>query len=362
MFRSTAPFIKSPSPLTSLSARASASARRYRSRQTILSDSTKPVPWWERIQLFPQNVWQLYHDCWRVKDIYDASHTPRNTWTNHYKIMGRIPRRQQEQVRQVQEDISIVLPLVILWIPPIIGYLPMFLAVATPRQVLSRQFWNLYEREAYAILELQQRQAFYEVVSDHVWTSLLVHHHTVDLPLLGHDAAGPLWKLQQLFHEFCHTPLVHCEVQEHVMHLALATGHGQRFPPPLPQWMVQWWSPKWLLTRQIRLLAHQVWLDDKLLLEEGYHLQHCQALTDDEVREACRLRGLPVLLDYDEMRRCMTHHLEMVQDLWLSVPSDTPRLHLQLFVLHLAPLRYCAAQQQQQSPTQEKKKDGGTEA
>ena len=301
-----------------------------------------PVKWWERIRDFPRNVKQLYKDCLRMKDIYDASHTPNNAWTNRYGVMGRIPRRQQEQERQLMSDVRIVVPLIILWIPPIIGYLPLFAAMICPRQTLSRQFLNDFERESFAILEMKQRQKFYSALSNHTWASLslLNPHVTLQLVEWGEDAAGPLWDLEPLLDAFLRTNLVYAESlpTEHLVSLALANGYAQRFPLPIPNILAACTPNVWMV-KEIKELGFRIWRDDKLCLEEKYHLDCCNGMTDDEIREACLLRGLPVHVTYDEMRDCVTNHLLMVERLWQRRGGDVPKQHLQIFVLHLPAVR-----------------------
>ena len=310
--------------------------------KSTISNASGPVKWWERIRYFPSNVQQLYSDCIRVKNIYDASHTPNNAWTNRFGVMGRIPRRQQEQERLLMSDVRIVVPIIILWIPPIVGYLPLFAAIVCPRQALSRQFLNDYEKESFAILEMKQRQKFYAQLSSHMRASLSLVQPHADLPLVqwGEDAGGPLWDLEPLLDAFLRTNLVHAESlpSEHMTSLALAIGYAQRFPPPIPNILTSC-TPKAWMVREIKELGYRIWRDDRLCLEEYYHLDHCNGMTDDEVREACLLRGLPVHVTYDEMRDCVTNHLRMMETLWQKRGRDVPKQHLQIFVLHLPALR-----------------------
>jgi hypothetical protein len=317
-----------------------------RSKSTL--PSSRPVRWWERLRDFPVNVGRLYQDFLRVKDIYDASHTPNNAWTNRYGVMGRIPRRQQEQERQLVSDMRIVVPLLVLWIPPIIGYLPLFIAVGCPRQVLSRHFFNIYEQESFAILEMKQRQEYYSDLANYTWATLAVHHgNQVSMPpRVAEDAAGPCWDLVEqpdLVEKFVRTNLVHCEAlpREHLNTLALAMGYAQRFPPPISRLLVAC-SPSLWVAREMKELAYRIGRDDRLCLEENYHLDGCQGMTDAEVREACLLRGLPVHVTYDEMRECLTNHLTMVEILWKNKSQTVPRQHLQIFALYLPAMRkYC---------------------
>lgn len=325
----------------------------FRSKSTLPNNS--PVKWWERIRDFPKNVVHLYQDCQLIKDIYDASHTPRNQWTNHYGIMGKIPRRQQEQERLLASDLRVVVPLIVMYIPPIIGYLPMVFAIICPRQVLSRQFLTEHEKEQFAILEMKQRLKSLRDLSDHVWTSLVTitghhHHHQEEFPqvILEEDAAGPILDLEPLFDEFLKTNLIHCDQRardHHLTTLALAMGYAQRFPAPIPSLILKV-TPKMWVAKEVKELARHVWRDDRLCLEEMYHLDNCQGMTDGEVREACLLRGLPVDITYTEMRECMTNHLKMMESLWNKKgDSGVPKQHFQIFALHLPAVRRYYKQQ-----------------
>jgi hypothetical protein len=229
--------------------------------------------------------------------------------------------------------------MIIMWIPPIIGFLPLFLAIGAPRQVLSRQFLSEYEREVFAKWEMDQRLVPFPELADHVWASLNLNPHRLDMPVLGMDKAGPIWDLDVLFEEFRKTDLIHCDAlpRAHLKSLALVTGYAQRFPPPLPGFFVDC-TPKLWLSHEVKVRGRHIWRDDKLCIEEAYHAGGCEGMTDIEVRDACLLRGLPVRVSYAEMRVCMTNHLIMIERLRESRP-DEPRQHLQLLSLHLPALR-----------------------
>ena len=93
------------------------------------------------------------------------------------------------------------------------------------------------------------------------------------------------------------------------------------------------------MVQEIKKLGFDLWRDDRLCLEENYHLDKCRGMTDDEVREACLLRGLPVLFSYDEMRDCLTNHLLMMDGLLKKRGHNVPKQHLQIFALHVPAIR-----------------------
>ena len=107
----------------------------------------------ERVFKFGSGVGLLWNDFQLYRNIRDASTTPRNAWTIENKrleipssvvasqvIRSRIPWRQQEQQRRFIDGLFTVFPVVALWAIPVVGYIPMFVAIATPRQLLSRHF------------------------------------------------------------------------------------------------------------------------------------------------------------------------------------------------------------------------------
>ena len=158
---------------------------------------------WERIRIFPTSVSRLWKDWLLYQNIRDAAATPRNAWTipgtttqsatttttknannNAVDDEGRtvvspaevpllvakqmvhshIPWRQREQQRRFLDGLSTVLPVVVLWCVPIVGYVPMLLAIAAPRQLLSRHFHNDFEAVQYNRLAYRQRHAHFAAV------------------------------------------------------------------------------------------------------------------------------------------------------------------------------------------------------
>ena len=213
----------------------------------------------ERVWNFPRGAKQLYLHALRYKNIHDASRTPLNAWTIDHpwkktkvvdkeddenafsndeddemnesvstrkKIMnkfgfliygnerrpGRIPRRQYEQQRQTLEDYKLMGILLALWMPPIIGDLPVLLAAFFPRQVLTRQFHNPYEWEAYAQMEYSQRKSAFIALGDQFWgtilppapktLSLLFQSMTHADKEHREDAAGPMIDAIRLYAPF----------------------------------------------------------------------------------------------------------------------------------------------------------------
>jgi hypothetical protein len=122
--------------------------------------------------------------------------------------------------------------------------------------------------------------------------------------------------------------------------LCLSFGVYQQFPEFISQWMI-YFTPSWLLYRQVERLTEIVCHDDALLLEERHDGNNCELLTDQEVTDACLIRGLPVSMkDPVSVRReCLTNHLKMIARVKENM-CEPMNDGFKLFTMHLAPLRY----------------------
>ena len=269
-------------------------------------DKDGPVSWYVRARDFPNNVRELAYDLRRLLYIRDS--------------FGRRSRRQQEQVRMTLADVRVVTPTVLLWIPPIIGFLPLFLAIFTPRQVLSRQFFNTYERQEFAVLESNQRHQSISQLQSYLPTTTTTTS-----------------SMDSIYRSFPWSSLVDCSAL-HLRTLALATGYAQRFPLVWAQTAVRL-SPPALLRNEIGRVARQVYTDDTLLLEESYHTYGCEGMTDDELLEACLLRGIPIASpnNYPQLQKAMTQHLRVMEELRTKHQDDQEKISL--FALHLPALQ-----------------------
>jgi hypothetical protein len=196
----------------------------------------RPQTKWERVQNFPKGVVALIKDCLQYKSIHDASKTPLNAWTINSPLVrnnkqqggdscrgffiyedeirpGRIPRRQYEQQRQLQQDFRTMLPLVLLWIPPIVGFVPPIMAMVAPRQTMSRQFHNPYEIMWFNQIEYEQRKESFMKLGNLFWSSIplvnvrkvVVQQYLDDEKDRPHDAAGPVLDGMVLYSAFCTT-------------------------------------------------------------------------------------------------------------------------------------------------------------
>ena len=327
----------------------------------------------EIVNAFPAGVKRLYSDMLRYKNIHDASRTRLNAWTIRRNPLyhgfndmpfiivdeelrpGRIPRREHEEQRRLKEDLRKVIPVVALWAVPFIGTLLVFCAVLAPRQSLSRQFLNPYQKQLYASIEYRQRQENFETLGEYVFTSLMISAKRINISLLEEDAAGPIIDLMPFYVVFTNElpeaqaknfvlpvgKLASLESypREHLISLALANGLYQHLPNLLSSLgarLCPW------LKHEVRRIGTDIAVDDTLLLEEAYDSNGCESMTDEEVLDACLMRGLPVTVPLEEMRVCLTNHLSMIRTLKERVPSEKhkPSQGLKLLTMHLSSIRY----------------------
>jgi hypothetical protein len=287
--------------------------------QAIIKPNWRPSTLRERIVNFPTGVKKLMKDYELYKNIHDASRTRLNAWTLDHPLTkktppetnfeinaivtrpGRIPRRQYEQQRRATVDIGTSAPVILLWAVPMIGYVPMILGVAAPRQVLSRQFHNEFEIYHYAELEYQQRSKEFSGLAEMFWNTTPLGHRAseINIPSDKEDAAGPIIDALPLYSIFAnHTDgsskhqLVQGALQsvdsiprKYLVKLALAIGVNQNLPGWLSPFVTEW-SPKWWLQYRVRQTAQAVVEDDRLLLFERHHEDGCSSLTDVEVMDA----------------------------------------------------------------------------
>jgi hypothetical protein len=138
----------------------------------------------------------------------------------------------------------------------------------------------------------------------------------------------------------------------YLVHLALAVGVHQRLPTKLAVFATQYLTVSAWLRYRIRRRARALVEDDALLLLEG-HADDADSpppsnttLTDDELKDACLLRGLPVTGSTSSLRLCLQHHLTTVaraRASWRMIhgqhDDDDVDEGLGLLTLHLPILR-----------------------
>jgi LETM1-like protein len=263
----------------------------------------------ERFTQFPLAFKDLYYEGLLYKSIEDALHSRRNAW------QGRLPRRQFIQQQRFLQDARDIMPLFLLWIPPIIGYLPMILAVVAPRQVLTPQFTNEYERYLYAAWQANERRLHYPVVGK------MLSQRLSNIQTSGHDVAGPIIKADCLFDEWVQTDLSEIDrlPRRALQAMSGSLGLYHTLPIKVSKALLQV-TPRQVLTSHLKYRARLVGTDDKLLLQNCVD-DNIANMTNDEVIEACQARGLPVHVPLAEQREALKKHLLTISH--LPIPATT---------------------------------------
>ena len=132
----------------------------------------------------------------------------------------------------------------------------------------------------------------------------------------------------------------------------------------LAPWFLQAFFPSKYLQHRLLKISEDIIMDDAALLEEGQLDDGCDDMTDDEVLDACWLRGLPVgrfansgavgientatkEREIGSMRNLLTNHLRMMSFVMVDEGSGLRSRgslvrdsSLQLLVLHLPAIRH----------------------
>jgi hypothetical protein len=316
------------------------------------------------IRSFTKGIELLLDDYRTYRNIEAAeASSRRNSWVNC------IPRRQLEQRRQFLSDIQIALPTVALFMLPIIGYAAPLLAFAFPRQLLSRQFHTAWQQRTYATEEYNVRKLYYVKLTDLLirryqsydkdatTTTIVGSLLSSNAPIL-YDEAGPVICNMKLFVQFIfhtitttmsrsstlrmHNPLEFAGIEssldmstlsnctmldslsrEHLHLLFMTTGYT-KLPPYVATLLYnKYLFPSSIMKSVLRNVGSSIVHDDASLLQDlgdlshNYDLCALHHLTDEEVLEACTLRGLPVDTDIKstmQMRKCLYNHLLQMGD------------------------------------------------
>jgi hypothetical protein len=310
------------------------------------------------IRSFTKGIELLLEDYRTYRNIEAAeASSRRNAWVNG------IPRRQLEQRRRFLSDIQIALPTVALFMLPIIGYAAPLLAFAFPRQLLSRQFHTAWQQRTYATEEYYVRKLYFVKLTDLLIrryqsydkdataTTIVGSLLSPNAPII-YDEAGPVIRNMKLFMQFVfHTmtttvsrntlgmynPLELASIEssldmstlskctmldalsrEH-LHLLFMTTRYTKLPPYVATLLYnKYVFPSSIMKSIVRNVGSSIVHDDASLLQDlgdlshNYDLCALHHLTDEEVLEACTLRGLPVdtdIISTMQMRKCLFNHL-----------------------------------------------------
>mmetsp|Transcript_4802 Transcript_4802/g.13430 ORF Transcript_4802/g.13430 Transcript_4802/m.13430 type:complete len:593 (+) Transcript_4802:71-1849(+) len=416
----------------------------HQQQQEQIGESAREQSWrgmtpLERAQGFPAAVWDIWQDAAQYQNIVNATRTHRNAWTpaalsEHQQDVAHrlalflpgsselhhgddaqefqeksstskadaiVPWRQVVQQRQFIEDLTRVIVPLMVWIPPIVGWLPTILAVTAPRQFFTSHFHNEYEKVHFAWINQEQRRVEFPSViqklckqSQHLlWDQ---YHYRYFSSVEQGDAAGPLlqdpmglytaiFESSSPFHRSGLAGIFDLDElpSRYVTRLALAMGLYQSLPGPwMNQFVAKVMVPRVHLRAQLRRLMYRIVEEDSLLLLEGHDQNECQNLSNQEVLDSCLMRNLPIVLvdsgsadaqfndqktgganlgqgpnvvDYQEMRRNLTHHLEIMSSVAEAVSDQVKQQYafkseneqaeiakerLGLFSSHVAILRH----------------------
>jgi len=290
-------------------------------------------------------------------------------------------RRPQEHIRQISRDLQVTLPTVAAFVlVPMVGSAFMFLGLMFPRLLLSRQFHTKQQRWHFATKEFGERRGYFERLSDDFWGSCmrvmprlilcstvddknetLLHRSTTAVlpqvlePMRCHvmDAGGPVLTklsinvLYRLFQQLPSSssgednntlPSISSLQNTHIHSLSLANNLAAPLllPSSLSPIFLQTCLPIRYLKYKLVTLAEDIIADDAALIEEGQIDIQCSGMREDEVLDACWLRGLPVgrfvggvqerNSEGDEvhmMRKELTNHLQMMKYAHMMVGNDT---------------------------------------
>jgi len=328
---------------------------------------------------------------------------------NHVALKGNYlsTRRPQEHLRQITRDLQTTLPTVAAFVVlPGVGYAFLLLGMIFPRLLLSRQFHTREQRWEFSITEYGDRRRWFNILSIDFWGSCMIKmpslvcekeekeiHQIIsreeqqpNSPQLSNieslsytkmDAGGPvfnkdsMYTLYQLFQQHISSghqgstssSSINQLQSAHLHHLALSNNltASMLLPKSIRSTFLQTCLPNTYLQSKLITLAEDIIIDDVALIEEGQLDNACIEMTEEEVLDACWLRGLPVggfaSLDSSsissstngsredevyQMRKILTNHLLMMKHvmdkrLKRELVRDST---LQLLVVHLTAIRY----------------------
>jgi LETM1-like protein len=207
----------------------------------------------------------------------------------------------------------------------------MVLAIAAPRQVLSRNFYNVFEMFDYMTVADWQRRQHWPVVQERVWKSIAQQEDDCQaaiVELLLSPQNGPksdhtartepivmadAETVRRLFYQTMPLLPPLLDRRDTLVPLALSVGVHSSLPPMVGQ-LLSRLSPTQWMRRQIMYWADSVAIDDQRLLAERDTLHQLSRI---ELTEACFRRALPISagLDDDALRRSLDQHLELVSHL-----------------------------------------------
>jgi len=291
---------------------------------------------------FKNGLNRLIDDYHLARCIHDATMTRVSLMQRN----GRLPpknkktypdRRAREHLRQFGRDVAITLPTVAAFVLlPVVGNVALFLGMAFPRYLLSRQFHTAEQRREFAMEEYGSRRAwFVSLIHDDDDTTTnynasspsssslrpkvirngMKEKNRQQLAMM--DVAGPIYDESSMSSLYECILDRHSSIdalsRSHLVNLALANNLSSSLllPSSIAPPFVRSCVPSTYLIRKLTTLAEDIIMDDIAMIDEGYHHcynhdvddhvdrggdnhHYCVGMTDIEVFEACYIRGLPV--------------------------------------------------------------------
>lgn len=237
--------------------------------QSTKSNRPSPKDVWKKIQLwltpFMDGFKSLSSEC-------------KEAWAAKQKLGKAMPltRREMFVLRQAPRDLLHSLPLVVFFMIPGLGYAAPALGYKFPRQTLPWQFWTKEQTRLFFQQELQEKEKYYPAVQKHMKDNV------------SQEPTDPL----------------------HVKALAQAWA----LYPSIFIGIV----PETLARRRLLRTTDEIQVDDELLLKEGL-----DKLSINELKFACKERGLLVSQDQTQMQKDLAKWLELHK----SRPSPWTILH-----------------------------------
>lgn len=267
--------------------------------------------------------------------------------THQYAPNLIIPYHAQEQLHQFRDAIMKVTPTVLLCMIPIIGYVPMLLAILLPRQLLCYHFYNQYEILLYNHLQYQQRKQYFaidgtlptNIIQTYLRQILEKYQQQHEESILSSSSDMTSMDTIISFYRYCasmvdndSTPKqndvsttttattttssrthvynilqLHTYPRDAFIQLALVTGmySSTITNRTIQYYIIAYCTPTFVMRYYIRSLVKRILRDDQLLLCEEYlaNLPSSSSnivssfiqtsMTDIELSNACLLRGLP---------------------------------------------------------------------
>jgi len=282
---------------------------------TSATNSNKFNQWYQQVTSFPKNLSTLYKQIIIYNNTTSAINSSQtnvrapNAWTNK-----GIPRRIVEFRRQLKHDLSIVIPVAVGYVVvPVLGNIFVVLAFLSPRASLSRQFLTWEQIRQFAALDDSYRQRYYYRDIFKIFERKKGdNEHNCDLEefckqkLQDSGSTSSILKLDELPRENL---------------ITLALSQGTPFTNLHPSVAIPFYTyciPTLYIRSKIQSIRDDIFVDDILLIrdKESDKLALSQ-LTDEDVLEACVLRGLPCSrrTSITEMRIALRYHLNLVSRL-----------------------------------------------